>query len=157
MTPMTTLRISRSSQAAALAVVLIALASGAAVAGSGKGVDDAPFVAGEVWSGQYVCSQGLTQMRLHIVSVEGVQIRAIWEFNHPPSGAAGRFWMNGTYEPTTRSLHLHPQQWIVRPDNYVMCDLVGTVAPDGRVYSGRVTSCSSACTWFRLVRPGAGQ
>lgn len=117
-----------------------------------KGVDNSlPFTTGQVWSGQYVCNQGLTQMRLHITGIDGLRVRAIWEFHHVPSGIRGRFGMSGTYQPEARRLALRPEQWIDQPPGWVFCGLAGTVSADGRQYTGNVTSCSANCTWFRVA------
>jgi hypothetical protein len=110
---------------------------------------DNPWATGETWTGHYVCPQGPTALQLHVLRVQGLNVDAVFDFEHAASGASGQFEMNGHYDPGTRRLHLVAGDWLARPPNYVTVDLDGRVSSDGRIYSGWVSAVG--CGTF-LVR-----
>jgi hypothetical protein len=112
--------------------------------------DDAPFRAGELWRGTYLCAQGVTELQLHIERVDGLDIGALFEFAHTDSGASGEFEMSGAYKSPTRRLRLVAGKWLSQPPGYVAVDMEGRVSPDGRSYSGRITT--PGCGEFSVRR-----
>jgi hypothetical protein len=143
---------------ALLALALPALA-GAAAAGDGEPVvrtDANPFRRGDVWVGQYVCSQGVTELRFHVAGVRGDRVRAVFDFHHVPSGAVGRYEMRGTWYPAERRAVFVAGAWIDQPPGYITVDMEGRVHPDGRRFGGQIVTDSPGCSWFRLVRRSAG-
>jgi hypothetical protein len=107
-----------------------------------------PFALGQTWVGTYHCAQGETNLMLHIVDVDGPDLRALFEFDHPPSGAAGLFEMKGSWTVDHRSVTLMPTRWIKKPENYVTVGMRGTVSVGGQRFMGLVDG--PGCTHFSL-------
>ncbi|MDI1447246.1 hypothetical protein [Polyangium sp. 6x1] len=98
-----------------------------------------PFQRMRTWVGDYDCVQGNTGLALRIVDVRGRVVRAVFDFHHAPSGAAGSYLISGTYEPETRHVHFDPSRWIVQPEDYVMVSMEGEIATDGSLFAGKIT------------------
>jgi len=62
-----------------------------------SGCDQNPFKQGSVWTGEYVCSQGKTELELKIIEVNDNAVKATFNFNHEASGNVGSFYMLGEY------------------------------------------------------------
>ncbi len=107
-----------------------------------------PFAMGQTWVGTYHCAQGETNLALHITDVDGPDLRALFEFDHPPSGASGLFEMKGGWTVDHRSVTLLPTRWIRKPPNYVTVGMRGTVSVGGRRFMGLVDG--PGCTNFAL-------
>jgi hypothetical protein len=107
-----------------------------------------PFALGQTWIGTYHCAQGETNLALHIVDVDGPDLRALFEFDHPPSGAEGLFEMKGRWTVDHNSVELVPTRWIKKPENYVTVGMRGTVSVGGRRFMGLVDG--PGCTHFSL-------
>lgn len=108
-----------------------------------------PFRAGDVWLGGYTCAQGLTQLWLRIVAVEGDRITdAVFDFTY--DRIHGAFHTTGTYYPLTGTASFAPGDWIQHPNGYVTVALDGALKNGGRTYEGNVTG--PRCTTFSLVR-----
>lgn len=99
---------------------------------------DNPFQRSRTWVGDYDCTQGNTGLALRIVDVRGRVVRAVFDFRHAPSGAAGSYLISGTYEPETRRVRFDPSRWIERPEDYIMVPMEGEIASDGSLFAGRI-------------------
>lgn len=97
-----------------------------------------PFERSRKWIGDYDCRQGNTSFSLRILDVRGRVVRAVFDFRHAPSGAAGAYLITGTYDADTRRAHFEPTQWIVQPENYIMVNMEGEVALDGSLFAGKI-------------------
>jgi hypothetical protein len=139
-----------------IGLVAAAVIAGAVTASATTPDGAIPFVAGETWEGHYVCTQGLTNLRLQVVRVEGARVSVIFDFHHSPTGAAGRYWMSGTYDRATRRIRFVAGAWIDQPQGYVTVGLDGAVSADRATYSGQIVSESSGCTWFDVRRRPSG-
>lgn len=104
--------------------------------------------AGWVYVGRYRCAQGVTELTLRVVEVRGAAVRAEFVFDHPQSGAAGRYFMTGTCAGD--ALSLDPDRWVVRPANYMMVGMRGTLGPQAASYEGSMTHPS--CGGFSVQR-----
>lgn len=107
-----------------------------------------PFERFRTWVGDYDCAQGNTGMALRIVDVRGRVIRAIFDFTHSPSGAAGKYIVSGAYDPETRSVRFEPSQWLEQPDNYIMVPMTGEISLDDSLFAGKINHPS--CGAFKL-------
>ena len=109
-----------------------------------------PLQDGQTWRGEYACSQGATNLDLQIVQVDGTRVRAIFNFHHAPSGSRGSFWLDGSYNQTTRELVFKPDSWIERPGTYGMVGMEGQISSDRDAYSGTISR--SSCGSFNLKK-----
>ncbi|UQA55329.1 hypothetical protein [Polyangium aurulentum] len=107
-----------------------------------------PFARTRTWIGDYDCVQGTTALALRIVDVRGRVVRAIFDFHHSPTSAAGSYLVSGTFDPSTHRVRFDPGRWIVRPDDYVMTSMEGEVASDGSLFAGRIAF--PGCGAFQL-------
>jgi hypothetical protein len=98
-----------------------------------------PFLPGQELVGKYTCTQGITDLRLRIVSVEGTAVAATFEFEHAPTRAAGSYELSGTWDPTTRRMVFTPGAWLVRPSGYEPVGMDGRIPVDASSYAGRIT------------------
>ncbi|MDI1429654.1 hypothetical protein [Polyangium sorediatum] len=98
-----------------------------------------PFQRARTWVGDYDCTQGNTGLALRIVDVRGRVVRAVFDFQHAPSGAAGSYLISGTYEPETRRVRFDPSRWIVQPEHYIMVSMEGEIATDNSLFAGKIT------------------
>jgi hypothetical protein len=104
-----------------------------------------------VWTGTYICNQGLTGMRLTITGTGGV-VRALFEFYAVASNPGvpdGSFEMTGNYSPAA-GLVLIPDYWINQPFGY---EMVGVSAPSPKGTSLSGTVQGNNCTTFAVTRP----
>lgn len=111
-----------------------------------------PFVHRRVWRGVYDCPQGRTDLTLRVIEASDVRVRAIFDFHHVPSGAAGQYFVLGPFDPESGRVTLVPGPWIDQPDGYVSVGMEGQVSADGHLFSGRIAHPS--CGSFR-VQPGS--
>jgi hypothetical protein len=107
-----------------------------------------PFERTRTWIGDYDCVQGTTALALRIVDVRGRVVRAIFDFRHSPTSAAGSYLVSGTFDPSTHRVRFDPGRWIVRPEDYVMTSMEGEVAGDGSLFAGRIAF--PGCGAFQL-------
>jgi hypothetical protein len=107
-----------------------------------------PFTEARTWVGDYDCPQGRTSLTLRVVDVRGKMVRAIFDFHHAPTDAAGQYLMIGSFDEQTGAVAFEPGPWIIHPDDYVSVGMAGSVSPDGRRFVGRITHPS--CGAFRL-------
>jgi hypothetical protein len=107
-----------------------------------------PFTKHRVWDGVYDCTQGRTQLTLRVTDARDNWVRAIFDFHHPGSGAAGKFFVAGRFDVGSGRLSLAPGPWIDQPEGYESVGLEGLVSPDGREWRGRITH--EGCGSFRV-------
>jgi hypothetical protein len=88
-------------------------------------------------TGQYLCTQGWTELTLEVTSSRGSTIEAVFDFVYRPRSIAGRFRVRGT-RSASGEIELRPVEWITRPSNWVMVGMRGRVGADG-VFRGRIT------------------
>jgi Carboxypeptidase regulatory-like domain len=113
-----------------------------------------PFAAGQVWTGTYTCSQGLTSLNLRIQSVNGNSVNAIFDFNFSNGRCTGQFTMSGIYSASNRRLALNAGNFLpgLNSCDYVTVNIDGNVSNDNRTYSGTVDGRSNTdCTTFSLT------
>ncbi|AKT36698.1 hypothetical protein [Chondromyces crocatus] len=102
----------------------------------------------KAWQGDYDCPQGTTELTLHILSVRGQHVSALFDFHHLDSGAAGRYLMAGRVHPETGRVMLTPGAWISQPRHYVSVGMSGELSEDGSLFAGRMEH--PLCGAFRL-------
>jgi hypothetical protein len=102
------------------------------------------FAAGQVWSGQYVCGQGKTDLVLRIKQVEGLRVAGVFEFA-VSAQITGSFHIHGEYQPAKRRIAFQTGDWISQPAGYTQVGLLGHVDRSGGVIAGVVDGrgCSS--------------
>ena len=139
--------------------VFVSISAFAALAGvmllSDARADTAPpKVIGE-WTGKYICSQGVTALRLSIAQGKGQAITATFNFGPLPENPEvpkGAYRMAGTYDPATRHVKLAGVKWIDAPFGYAMVGLDGRMTASGETISGYVPDLFG-CTDFEIHRP----
>lgn len=107
-----------------------------------------PFVGKRIWSGAYDCPQGRTDLVLEVTDVHDNWVRAIFDFHHGPSRAAGRYYVAGNFDPRTGVVSLVPGPWIEKPEGYVAVGMEGQMSPEGKLISGKITHPD--CGGFRI-------
>lgn len=113
-----------------------------------------PVKDGQVWTGNYTCSQGATALNLRIVetaetSLNTLQVKAIFDFNYADGSATGAFYLNGQYTASSRTLRFEPGAWINQPSGYSAVGMTGTISSTGTRYQGQIAS--SNCGAFDLT------
>lgn len=107
-----------------------------------------PFLDARTWVGDYDCAQGRTSLTLRVVDVRGKLVRAIFDFHHRPTDAAGQYMLLGAFDEQTGQVEFDPGTWIIHPDGYFAVGMRGRVSRDGGRFHGRITDPS--CGVFRL-------
>jgi hypothetical protein len=107
-----------------------------------------PFVQHPAWTGKYDCTQGVTELKLRIIDVRGKVVRAVFDFYHAPSGAAGSYLVAGTYDEDTRKIVFEPGVWFTQPEGYVSVGMEGEVSRDASLFAGKIPA--PGCSGFRL-------
>lgn len=107
-----------------------------------------PFVGRPTWVGHYDCPQGRTDVTLHVTDARGTWVRAVFDFHHAASGAAGQFYVAGAFDEGSGRVVLQPGPWIHQPADYVTVGLDGNVSRDGKVFAGKITNPD--CGAFRV-------
>jgi hypothetical protein len=113
-----------------------------------------PAVAGE-WIGKYICTQGITALRLSVAQGQGQAITATFSFGPLPENPEvpkGAYRMAGTYDPASRHVKLAGVKWIEAPPDYVMVGLDGHMTASGDTIAGDVPDLFG-CTDFEIRRP----
>jgi hypothetical protein len=139
---------------------LVSLSAFAALAGlmvlsDARAAPKPPAVAGE-WTGRYICTQGVTALRLNIAQGAGDTITATFSFGPLPENPEvpkGAYRMAGTYSPASRHMKLSGVKWIDAPQDYVMVGLDGRMTSSGETISGVVPDLFG-CTDFEVSRLG---
>jgi len=138
---------------------LVSISAFAALAGvmvlSEARADPKPPGVGGEWTGNYICTQGITALRLQIAQGQGQAITATFNFGPLPENPEvprGAYRMAGTYDPATRHMKLSGVKWIKAPPDYVMVGLDGHMTQSGDTISGDVPDLFG-CTDFEVRRP----
>jgi hypothetical protein len=111
-------------------------------------------IAGE-WTGKYICTQGITALRLDIAQGAGQAITATFNFGPLPENPGvprGAYRMAGAYDPASRRMTLKGVKWIDAPFGYAMVGLDGRMTSSGETISGHVPDLLG-CTEFEVRRP----
>ncbi len=108
-----------------------------------------------VWTGRYECAQGVTAVQLTLDIEPDGRARAIFDFGplaDNPTLPNGSFRMRGTARPLDEAIdvHLSPDEWIDRPDNYEMVALHVGIDKARRGMRGRMLNDS--CDWLDAKR-----
>jgi len=113
-----------------------------------------PAIAGD-WTGKYICTQGITALRLNIAQGAGDAITATFNFGPLPENPEvpkGAYRMAGTYDPASRRMKLSGVKWIHAPPDYAMVGLDGRMTASGDTISGYVPDLFG-CSDFEVRRP----
>jgi eukaryotic-like serine/threonine-protein kinase len=139
---------------AAIAVAVVAAGAALAVAVSHRSTSpaaDTPVLTG-TWTGSYICSQGLTGLRLVVRAAPDGTLTGTFSFYalpanpHVPSGEGT---ITGTYSATRTDIR--PGHWIKQPPGYVLVGLAaGPPADNGTLLRGRVSD--SGCSTFSVTK-----
>jgi hypothetical protein len=124
--------------------------------GGGSGGQD-PLV-GE-WNGKYVCRQGVTGLQLVIADKSGANpVTLIHFFPLPenPRAAEGCYTAVGSYQAGSGKFDLQHQDWVVKPRNYLMVDIHGSIDPAGQTLTGNLVGAPN-CSIFYLARGPASR
>jgi hypothetical protein len=107
-----------------------------------------------VWTGSYVCAQGLTELTLTIsASVVSERVTAIFRFSaHAtnPDVPSGSYLMRGTYVDGV--LNLKGESWLRRPGNYEMVGLTADVRGERPAAITGTIDDAPGCTTFSVRR-----
>ena len=110
-----------------------------------------------VWSGSYLCSQGVTAVQLRIVAAPDGSARATFEFgphaDNPNLVARGSYQLTGALfvdDAGLLQLKLAPDHWIDQPPSYIMVGLSASSDAGQRVLRGKIEN--TACDWIEVVR-----
>ena len=107
-----------------------------------------PFAEARTWVGAYDCPQGRTGLALRVIDVRGKIVRAVFDFHHAPSSAAGQFIVAGAFDEPSGQMVFEPGPWIIHPDGYVSVGMRGRVSRDGTRFVGSITA--PGCGGFQL-------
>jgi len=110
-----------------------------------------PFSPGQIWVGDYTCSQGLTNLTLRITGVDLLGVAAVFDFFHETSGSDGDYDMHGTFNPATARIEFFPDSWNNQPTGYREVGMLGTVTetPEATTFDGDITEAS--CGTFSVT------
>ena len=110
---------------------------------------DNPFHAGDDWVGTYTCPQGLTNLDLHIVGVDGDAVTATFDFDW--TGTKGSFALSGTWQPVGARMRFDAGAWIDRPSSsWWTVNMDGTVDVASATYAGVIDT--TGCGAFTVTR-----
>jgi hypothetical protein len=139
---------------AAIAVVVVAAGTVLALVVSHRSTSPAantPVLTG-TWTGSYICSQGLTGLRLVVRAAPDGTLTGTFSFYalpanpHVPSGEGT---ITGTYSATRTDIR--PDRWIRQPPGYVLVGLVaGPPTDNGTLLHGRVST--AGCATFSVTK-----
>ena len=113
-----------------------------------------------IWVGSYVCSQGLTHLRLTIETKQGGGA-AFGHFEFGPhesnkSVPNGHYWMKGSMRAGADGrleVVLRPERWALQPKGYVMVGLTATTDREQHTLAGHIDY--PGCTTLSVERVGA--
>jgi len=110
-----------------------------------------------VWSGTYLCPQGVTAVQLRIEAAPDGSARATFEFgphaDNPNPVARGSYQLTGALFVDDRGLlelKLAPDHWIDQPPSYMMVGLSASSDAGQRVLRGKIDN--TACDWIEVTR-----
>jgi len=140
---------------AAIAVAVVAAGAALAVVVSHRSTSpaaaDTPVLTG-TWTGSYICSQGLTGLRLVVRAAPDGTLTGTFSFYALPANPgvpSGEGTITGTYSATKTDIR--PGHWIKQPPGYVLVGLAaGPPADNGTLLRGRVSD--SGCSTFSVTK-----
>jgi hypothetical protein len=104
------------------------------------------------WTGSYICSQGLTGLRLVVRAARDGTLTGTFSFYALPANPrvpSGEGTITGTYSATRTDIR--PGRWIRQPPGYVLVGLIaGPPADNGTLLRGRVSNPS--CSTFSVTK-----
>ena len=104
------------------------------------------------WTGSYICSQGLTGLRLVVRTARDGTLTGTFSFYALPANPgvpSGEGTITGTYSATRTDIR--PGRWIRQPPGYVLVGLIaGPPADNGTLLRGRVTN--PGCSTFSVTK-----
>jgi hypothetical protein len=104
------------------------------------------------WTGSYICSQGLTGLRLVVRAARDGTLTGTFSFYALPANPgvpSGEGTITGTYSAT--STDIRPGRWIKQPSGYVLVGLIaGPPADNGTLLRGRVST--PGCSTFSVTK-----
>ena len=108
----------------------------------------APVAAGDIFTGSYVCTQGITGLSVVIDSWSESPLARFIFFPLPQSihECEGEFHLTGSWTAASRSLEFIPGDWIRNPCGFGSVGLRGTLSDTGVEYSGAITGSSGGCS-----------
>ena len=141
--------------AAGVAVAVVAAGTALAAAVSHRSTSSAavntPVLTG-TWTGSYICSQGLTGLRLVVRTGRDGTLTGTFSFYALPANPgvpSGEGTITGTYSATRTDIR--PGRWIRQPPGYVLVGLIaGPPADNGTLLRGRVTN--PGCSTFSVTK-----
>ena len=90
-----------------------------------------------IWRGSFTdANHGETGLSL-IIYTEGNNFKGIFSFYNMPgrnNAGQGSYYVNVSYNPSTRTYAIRGHEWINRPANYNFTDLQGSIR--GNIFSG---------------------
>jgi hypothetical protein len=90
------------------------------------------------WKGSYRATQGETGLTLNVYNANN-RYEAIFDFYNLPgktNAKAGKYYMYGSYNESTKKYKLIGYEWIEHPEYYVFVDLEGKISKN--IFSGSV-------------------
>ena len=147
--------ISMAKAAIMAGIVIAGAAAGTAVAAavSHGSPANTPVLTG-TWTGSYICSQGLTGLRLVIRAAPDGTLTGTFSFYALPANPgvpSGEGTITGTYSATRTDIV--PGHWIRQPPGYVLVGLIaGPPADNGTLLRGRVSNPGPGCSTFSVTK-----
>jgi eukaryotic-like serine/threonine-protein kinase len=142
------------AKAAIAAGVAVAAAAAVVVAthtSPAQPAANTPVLTG-TWTGSYICSQGLTGLRLVVRAARDGTLTGTFSFYALPANPrvpSGEGTITGTYSAT--STDIRPGHWIRQPPGYVLVGLTaGPPADNGTLLRGRVST--PGCSTFSVTK-----
>jgi eukaryotic-like serine/threonine-protein kinase len=146
-------RISTVKAAIAVGAAVAVVAAGTVLAVSHRSspAADMPVLTG-TWTGSYICSQGLTGLRLVIRAARDGTLTGTFNFYALPANPgvpSGEATITGNYSATRTDIM--PDHWIKQPSGYVLVGLIaGPPADNGTLLRGRVST--PGCGTFSVAK-----
>jgi eukaryotic-like serine/threonine-protein kinase len=104
------------------------------------------------WTGSYICSQGLTGLRLVLRAARDGTLTGTFNFYALPTNPgvpSGDYTVTGTYSATRTDIN--PGHWIKQPSGYVLVDLIaGPPTNNGTLLRGRISN--AGCSTFSITK-----
>jgi hypothetical protein len=140
----------KAAIAAGIAVAVVAVAVIVARPTS-PAAANTPVLTG-TWTGSYICSQGLTGLRLVVRAARDGTLTGTFSFYALPANPgvpSGEGTITGTYSATRTDIR--PGRWIRQPPGYVLVGLIaGAPADNGTLLRGRVSN--PGCSTFSVTK-----
>ena len=144
--------ISPAKTVIAAGAVAVAVAAAVIVARpTSPAAANTPVLTG-TWTGSYICSQGLTGLRLVVRAARDGTLTGTFSFYALPANPgvpSGEGTITGTYSATRTDIR--PGRWIRQPPGYVLVGLIaGPPTDNGTLLRGRVSNLG--CSTFSVTK-----